>query len=665
MKRAIHSRRSVETLGTLIVLLFAGSFITQSAAAQVPEILSATSVLKNDVGERLEGNFILTYRLYDEEVGGTALWEESQGVEISNGVVQVLLGSVEDLSLPFDTTYWVGIAVNSGDELAPRLALTSSPYALMSKHVSDDALVAGNNITLSRNAENQLVVAAADQAIGNTLNASDGSPESAVFVDADGLVGVGTQTPTDQLTVDGVVRSATGGFKFPDGTVQSTAALSSASIWSTDGSNISYTSGKVGIGDASPVATLTVGDGDKLQVHGADGDIVFKDDQGSIRFANVQKPSAPMIQMFQSGTNNATRMLVAHSPSFPSWGIQYNDTTDAFTYIGDNIPALHVQLAGQQRVGVGTTSPEGKLHVQANSAVGLPHLKLTETSSDYSRITMNNDTESGFWDIAGNVGANEASSRINFYQSAKGNILTIRGDGRIGINATNPGYALEINGDGNSRGINLYNTIPTTTSTTYNYGLRSNLSQATNTGMPRLYNVYGISTDSDAYLTYGLYGYASGASNTNYGVYAYAPTSSGYAGYFNGNVYSTGAYQVSDEKFKTNIRDLDSGLDKVMSLRPTRSVYQTQLFGAMSLPEGEQFGFLASEVKAVMPELVKTTFQAYDEALSDTPEGQGIEFEAVNYTGMIPVLVSAIQEQQATIELLRAEIDALKAAANQ
>ena len=38
-----------------------------------------------------------------------------------------------------------------------------------------------------------------------------------------GKVGIGTTTPGQRLTVNGTIESALGGFKFPDGSVQSTA----------------------------------------------------------------------------------------------------------------------------------------------------------------------------------------------------------------------------------------------------------------------------------------------------------------------------------------------------------------------------------------------------------------------------------------------------------
>ncbi len=47
--------------------------------------------------------------------------------------------------------------------------------------------------------------------------------DSNVFEDKFGNVGIGTTTPTSPLTVRGTIESTLGGFKFPDGTIISTA----------------------------------------------------------------------------------------------------------------------------------------------------------------------------------------------------------------------------------------------------------------------------------------------------------------------------------------------------------------------------------------------------------------------------------------------------------
>ncbi len=126
--------------------------------------------------------------------------------------------------------------------------------------------------------------------------------------------------------------------------------------------------GNVGIGDASPAATLTVGDGDKFQVSGTDGDVTFTDDQASITFPATDATNAPMIHMFASGTGNGNRMVLAHSPSFPTWGLRYEDISDKFHFLSDGTEVMTVNLGLGRNVGIGTTSPQGALDV--NSTTG-------------------------------------------------------------------------------------------------------------------------------------------------------------------------------------------------------------------------------------------------------------------------------------------------------
>jgi hypothetical protein len=81
-----------------------------------------------------------------------------------------------------------------------------------------------------------------------------------------GNVGIGTETPTEKLEVSGTVYSSSGGFKFPDGSVQTTAASGGGTGGDDDwkwsfGSGIDgsiYHSGLVGIGGVAGFEDLTV-----------------------------------------------------------------------------------------------------------------------------------------------------------------------------------------------------------------------------------------------------------------------------------------------------------------------------------------------------------------------------------------------------------------------
>ena len=77
-----------------------------------------------------------------------------------------------------------------------------------------------------------------------------------------GNVGIGVQSPAQRLSVDGTIESTSGGYKFPDGTVQMTAS-GGGNQWTTAGSDLFYGAGNVGIGTSSPAAKLQVA-GDTL-----------------------------------------------------------------------------------------------------------------------------------------------------------------------------------------------------------------------------------------------------------------------------------------------------------------------------------------------------------------------------------------------------------------
>lgn len=127
----------------IVVMLMIGVFELQ---AQAPQLLNYQGKLTNKDGTPTTGSFDMTFYLYQEATGGTALWQESQKVAVTNGVFNVLLGSSSPLAeflLSGNGNRYLGIKVENEPEMTPRFLLSSVPYAVhaaIADSVKDNAI---------------------------------------------------------------------------------------------------------------------------------------------------------------------------------------------------------------------------------------------------------------------------------------------------------------------------------------------------------------------------------------------------------------------------------------------------------------------------------------------------------------------------------------------
>jgi len=156
----------------------------------------------------------------------------------------------------------------------------------------------------------------------------------------------------------------------------------------------------------------------------------------------------------------------------------------------------------------------------------------------------------------------------------------------------------------------------------------------------------------------GVEAYATGG-YTNMAVYGNVGGNSDYAGYFAGNVFSTGTVTwLSDSTLKTNIQPMAPALGKLMSLKPKNYEMDKTKAPHTVLAQGPQDGVLAQDVEKVYPELVSDV-PIYSGDPSN-PSTTATQYKSVNYIGLVPILIKAVQEQQAEIDTLQQQIRVLK-----
>jgi len=306
-------------------------------------------------------------------------------------------------------------------------------------------------------------------------------------------------------------------------------------------SNAIGQAGRVGIGTTTPLAKL----------HVAGSQII----DSTLQFITSTDSIGAMINMFPFGTQNKDRMVLAHSPSYTNWGLQYSDSTDKFIFLSGGTPVLTTDL-GNWRVGVGTSTPATKFDI-----AGTGSYNLASSEGDFRLGDATYRLKMGVANSGGGAGDAYIASSNRLYLGAGSTLgrtqtMSVNSNGMVGIGTASPAARLQVVGD--------TTTTPVIQATVTKVG-SSDIRGIISFSKPADGWGYGVESTggfiggyfsglSGAYTGtgFGVYGTASGTAGTRIGVYGTASggTINNWGGYFPTKTYMN-ELRVGGEKGAT------------------------------------------------------------------------------------------------------------------
>lgn len=201
------------------------------------------------------------------------------------------------------------------------------------------------------------------------------------------------------------------------------------------------------------------------------------------------------------------------------------------------------------------------------------------------------------------------------------------------------------------------------------FGVRGESSASPTTTIFSNYGVYGLADGtappSSTAANYGVYGYAQNAApGKNHGVHgkvnAIGVGTGDWAGFFEGDVFTTGLYYPSDAILKENVLPIQDALNDIRKLQPKTFNFKTDEFKNRNLPLGDQIGLIEEDVVPLFPQLTREIISLAEYDSSGNQIRDEMKFGGINYIGFIAVLIAALKEEDSTVQVLSSKIDEMQ-----
>ncbi|MBB4807599.1 hypothetical protein HNP38_002905 [Chryseobacterium defluvii] len=228
-----------------------------------------------------------------------------------------------------------------------------------------------------------------------------------------------------------------------------------------------------------------------------------------------------------------------------------------------------------------------------------------------------------------------SAANIGFWANGNGATddaaqLMLTSAGNLGLGTTGPGTKLDIVG----QAVRLTNSAFTSYYEATNGSSRLLLQNDNGAGYVGMLGAqdFAIRTNNLARLTV--------LSGGNVGIGTASPST---LLHVNGTITASRIQGPSDIRFKTNVKLIENALGKIIKLNGyTYDWKDASQFPGQTLGKGHDVGIIAQEVEKLFPEAVSTNAEGY---------------KAVNYSALIPVLIEALKEQQKQIEGLKKQVN--------